>query len=69
MIRLSFPVHTHVFMFAFTFARLQVYGPYFCAPSTGPVSLLLARTADYEQNMIKMLPNQPSSSELEGLKH
>ncbi len=66
MIRSGFPVHTHVFMFASTFACLQVNGPYFHAPSTGPVSLLLARTADYKQKMIKMLPNQPSSNELGG---
>lgn len=49
-----------------SFAQLQVNGPYFCASSTGPVSLLLARTADYEQKMIKMLPNQHSRSELGG---
>ena len=36
-------------MFAFTFPRLQVSGPYFCASNTGPVSLLLARTADNKQ--------------------
>ena len=45
---------------------LQVNGPLFRAPDTGPVTLLRARNANYEQKMIKMLPNLPSNLSLGG---
>lgn len=45
---------------------LQVNGPCFCAPDTGPVTLLRARNANYEQKMIKMLPTLPSDILLGG---
>ncbi|KAL0032671.1 hypothetical protein WJX79_002169 [Trebouxia sp. C0005] len=45
---------------------LQINGPFFRAPDTGPVTLLRARNANYEQKMIKMLPNLPSNQLLGG---
>ncbi len=45
---------------------LQITGPFFCAPDTGPVTLLRARNATYEQKMIKMLPSSPSNIQLGG---
>ena len=56
-------------MFASTFVCLQFNGPFFRAPDTGPVSLLLARTTDYKQKMIKMLLTSPQAMNLEGPKH
>ena len=45
---------------------LQINGPFFHAPDTGPVTLLKARNANYELKMIKMLPNSPSNIQLGG---
>ncbi len=45
---------------------LQINGPFFRAPDTGPVTLLKARNANYELKMIKMLPNLPSNIQLGG---
>ena len=47
-------------------ACLQINGSYFHAPDTGPVTLLKARHANYEQMVIRMLPNFPSNTVLGG---